>query len=332
MDRKKIKQIAIITVSVAVGVYLLVCLAMILADLINMFTQNDAARHEEIGALRYAALLSAGTECRFPLYTGSEIAEDSHLAQAELYYFPNTTGKKTKYVIIVPGGGYYECDVNKVAFPCAATINELGYTAFVLTYRCREYSSKYAPISDLARAISFITEKAEQFNVDPDDYSCIGYSAGGNLVGIFAGKDVGYAKYGVKKPKSISLIYPWIDINRSIKLNANVFQDAMSLTARFFGNQHLLGSYATEEEKKSICVQNNVDGDYPATYIIQGDNDFIISAETNSAVMVEKLKEYGVPYYYRVCEGLNHGYGLGIGTVAEGWVEECIDFWQAQIG
>lgn len=31
---------------------------------------------------------------------------------------------------------------------------------------------------------------------------------------------------------------------------------------------------------------------------------------------------------FHVYEGLGHGFGIGTGTVAEGWVENAIDFWK----
>ena len=31
---------------------------------------------------------------------------------------------------------------------------------------------------------------------------------------------------------------------------------------------------------------------------------------------------------FHVYEGLGHGFGIGTGTVAEGWVEDAIDFWK----
>ena len=33
----------------------------------------------------------------------------------------------------------------------------------------------------------------------------------------------------------------------------------------------------------------------------------------------------------QVFEGLSHGFGLGQGTVAEGWIDEAVSFWEGQV-
>ena len=39
----------------------------------------------------------------------------------------------------------------------------------------------------------------------------------------------------------------------------------------------------------------------------------------------------GTPSELHAYDGLPHGFGLGIGTVAEGWIEGAAAFWQRQI-
>ena len=296
-----------------------------------MTSQNKTARNVEIGQKRFNEIKKKGIKCEYSLYSKKEIEKDPNLEKAKLYYFPNLSGEKTNYAIIAPGGGYFECDVNKVAFPCAATMNKLGYTAFVLAYRYGKYSSKYAPIKDMAKAIKFITDKVDEFNIKTENYLCVGYSAGGNLVGNFASKDLGYKKYKVNRPKALALVYPWININGPVPITGNPFQELLSLVEQIVGNKYLLGNNSTEEERKNICVQNHVDKDYPATYLIHGDHDFVVPHKQNAEIMVQALKDSKVSYKYRLAKGLNHGFGLGVGTTAEGWVKEAVNFWQAQL-
>jgi len=46
---------------------------------------------------------------------------------------------------------------------------------------------------------------------------------------------------------------------------------------------------------------------------------------------VEALRKAGTPVEYRECEGLGHGFGLGTGTSAEGWVFDAIRFWETSL-
>ena len=55
--------------------------------------------------------------------------------------------------------------------------------------------------------------------------------------------------------------------------------------------------------------------------------------EENSA---EKIYTYGpiihgIPTEFHHYPGLPHGFGLGTGTVAEGWLDEAVAFWKAQM-
>ncbi len=43
---------------------------------------------------------------------------------------------------------------------------------------------------------------------------------------------------------------------------------------------------------------------------------------------LRSLAEMGIPTEFHVYDGLAHGFGIGTGTVAEGWVDDAIRFWQ----
>ncbi|MGJ0183938.1 alpha/beta hydrolase [Corynebacterium glyciniphilum] len=66
--------------------------------------------------------------------------------------------------------------------------------------------------------------------------------------------------------------------------------------------------------------------DDPSTFAVVGSNDGIASA----AVMqrrIEHLQQAGVDAEIQVYPGLGHGFGLGTGTVAEGWLDDAVEFW-----
>lgn len=45
----------------------------------------------------------------------------------------------------------------------------------------------------------------------------------------------------------------------------------------------------------------------------------------------QRLSALGIPTEFHVYEGLGHAFGIGTGTVAEGWVKDAIDFWKANM-
>lgn len=63
------------------------------------------------------------------------------------------------------------------SFPHALALSKKGYNAFALIYR----PGVQTACEDLARAIAFIHENAEELGVDVSDYSLWGGSAGARM-------------------------------------------------------------------------------------------------------------------------------------------------------
>ena len=70
--------------------------------------------------------------------------------------------------------------------------------------------------------------------------------------------------------------------------------------------------------------------DEPPTYVCVGKNDGIANWQTMKA-RVDALSAMGVPTEFHAYEGLSHGFGLGTGTVAEGWFDDAVAFWEKQM-
>lgn len=67
--------------------------------------------------------------------------------------------------------------------------------------------------------------------------------------------------------------------------------------------------------------------DEPPTFAVVGERDGI-SPPSAMKRRVSALRRAGTEVEYREYPGVGHGFGLGIGTSAEGWVEEAIRFWE----
>jgi acetyl esterase/lipase len=75
---------------------------------------------------------------------------------------------------------------------------------------------------------------------------------------------------------------------------------------------------------------SDVTGSEPPTYANVGTADTIADYRTMEE-RISRIRENGTPAEIEVFEGLPHGFGLGQGTAAEGWVDHAISFWQEQI-
>ena len=42
------------------------------------------------------------------------------------------------------------------------------------------------------------------------------------------------------------------------------------------------------------------------------------------------MSEMGIPTQFHSYDGLSHGFGLGTGTVAEGWIGDAVVLWEDQ--
>ena len=66
------------------------------------------------------------------------------------------------------------------------------------------------------------------------------------------------------------------------------------------------------------------------TYACVGSGDGIAYWRTMK-VRLDGLSSLGIPTEFHVYEGLPHGFGLGTGTVAEGWIDDAVRFWERQM-
>ena len=67
-----------------------------------------------------------------------------------------------------------------------------------------------------------------------------------------------------------------------------------------------------------------------ATYVCVGTSDGIASYRTMEE-RVRRIQANGTDAEIEVFQGLPHGFGLGEGTVAEGWIDRAIAFWERQM-
>jgi acetyl esterase/lipase len=111
-----------------------------------------------------------------------------------------------------------------------------------------------------------------------------------------------------------------------------------SAGARMVGNIALNGvtAYGGGDLPKPATVvlaytgQSSYASDFSPTFITVAANDRIANVKTVER-RVENLKNAGVEVEYRRYQSAGHGFGLGTGTDAEGWLELAVQFWQRHI-
>jgi acetyl esterase/lipase len=157
----------------------------------------------------------------------------------------------------------------------------LGYNAFALIYRPGD------AYEDLARAIAYICDHADELGVSRTGYSLWGGSAGARMAATLGN-------------------------------SANLH----SLT----GRTDLPQASAVIMQYTGYTTVSQYDG---PTYACCGTSDGIASWRTMQS-RLESLSALGIPTEFHSYNGLPHGFGLGTGTIAEGWLQDAVHFWQQQ--
>ena len=86
-------------------------------------------------------------------------------------------------VIVCPGGGFRELDMDKEGEMAARWLNSVGMTAFVLKYRVpdRPGTPRLAAIQDGQRALRLVRRHAQEWGLNPHEIGIMGFSAGAAL-------------------------------------------------------------------------------------------------------------------------------------------------------
>lgn len=84
----------------------------------------------------------------------------------------------------------------------------------------------------------------------------------------------------------------------------------------------------------TVIMQYTGHSDYtendPPTFACVGENDGIANWRTMER-RLQAMSVLGIPTEFHHYPGLSHGFGLGTGTVAEGWVDQAVAFWEKQM-
>lgn len=244
------------------------------------------------------------------IYKDAEIEVDPSKSKTGVWYFP--VKEKTPFIIVCPGGAYQECVAIGEGYPIANGINKMGYSAFVLKYRIGKNGKNLCQMDDLVQAVRYIIDRADQFNVDPNNYAVMGFSAGGHLTASYGTKHLGYRKYNLPPPSALILSYAAISMYH--------------LTHKKM-KETLMGKNPTKELMDKYSIEKNVDKNYPPTFTWRCEEDDQVQDEHRTA-LVESLKKFNIMQQSELYSGGKHGINLGIGTDAEKWLKQSLDFWK----
>lgn len=242
---------------------------------------NDINPDKTVEIVNYlGAQAATGEPVFYDIYTEEEKAADPWKEDTGLFFFRGVPNGKV--AICNAGGGMVYVGAMQDSFPHALELSKKGYNAFALIYR----PGAQTACEDLARAIAFLHEHAEELQIDMTDYSLWGGSAGARMaawLGSYGTEAFGEAAY--PQPAAVIMQYTGL---------------------------------------------SEVTGNEPPTYNCVGTADGIASYRTMEN-RIQRINANGTDTEIEVFDGLPHGFGLGEGTIAEGWIDNAAAFWQRQI-
>lgn len=107
--------------------------------------------------------------------------------------------------------------------------------------------------------------------------------------------------------------------------------------ATTLGNKDYLYQLTDQSDIEQACAvimqytgYTSVSASDAPTYACVGTSDGIANWRTMEN-RLNALSKLGIPTEFHSYDGLSHGFGLGTGTVADGWIEDAISFWENQM-
>lgn len=229
--------------------------------------------------------------------------------------------EKTPAIVICPGGAYRNLQKPE-GDPVAAHFAAQGYQSFVLEYsvemRCPKGKSLFPnQLIDFGKAWLTIREHAEEWNVDVERISIMGFSAGGNLVGMYGTTwhhdllaDTFHVGKEVFKPLCAISLYGVMDYR--IQAESILAQEASFVheeLPRCFGTMT-----PTKEQLEQYSPVCNVD-EYTVPMFLANAQDDDCVPPVESLLMARKLMEHNIFVEYHLFPTGGHAFAFGRDTL-----------------
>lgn len=236
-------------------------------------------------------------------------------------FFPEKGKANGAAIIICPGGGYSRLAIDHEGVDVAKKFNEIGVTAFVLTYRLPSdlimVDKSIGPLQDAQRAVQLVRQQAKEWGVDTARVGIIGFSAGGHLASTALthfNKAVIDNKAKINlRPSFGVLLYPVIS-----------FTDI----AHKGSKDNLIGKTPTPEMVDLYSNEKQVTATTPPTYLVHAQDDKTVPV-MNSIVFYEAMTKAGVKGELHLYQAGGHGFGLVNKTTKDEWFNGCKNWMDA---
>ena len=215
-------------------------------------------------------------------------------------------------IILCAGGGFNNRCNYVESGPAADQLAKMGYQCCIVNYRVSPYTVAEGAL-ELARAIRYVRSNAAQYEINPDQITVMGFSAGRFLAAQLARAYDG-------------------DVNGTI-IDASYVPDELDQASADASALGFVYSNLSDPASNDMIVPATDvgvirDAAFPPTFFTCGTEDKTVSPECVYACAAA-FEEAGVTTELVKLEGLDHGFGVGMdlyGMFHEGATTWTSDF------
>lgn len=267
----------------------------------------------------------------FEAHRGLVYAERDTGPQRLDLFLPEPGPQRSPLVVYVHGGGWdagfryldgARAEAGATDSRVAERLVRSGYAVATVDYRLSSIAQSPAQVEDVADAVRWLQQRADEWHLDPNRVGLWGSSAGGMLVsqlGAVAGDPL-QPGGGLEGLRAVVNWFGPTDLSAEAEVeNPDVGDYARRVVTQFLGCEPV----ECPDVADAASPIGNLSGDEPPFLVQHGVDDSIVPLE-QSLDFADELRALGVPVQVHPYEGVEHGFAPGPRT--QSIVETAVDF------
>lgn len=203
-------------------------------------------------------------------------------------YKPKNISGKLPVIVSIHGGGWVYGTKETYQFYCMS-LAQRGFAVINSNYRLAPKCKHPGAIEDTNLVFEWLLANADKYGFDTDNIFAVGDSAGAQNIALYAciltNKE--YAgKYSFTCPKELKI--------KGLGLNCGVYDAEHGPKNKV--NLDFLPHHGNSEERKLVSPVNFINGDFPPSFILTGNMDYL---KDDSKTLANILELNGIKYVFK---------------------------------